>query len=378
MNRQKLNIQFLFKFLFIFIMLTCSLILAGCLAGCTGSKDSDKLKPADDYRNAETDVLRKSAAGQSVKDSICAGEANEQKSKQEDVLSEIDEMLVQEVPPYNALFLLDKSISIMDTKKAESAADAVEKLLKIYEIKYGDMFFSDDVEDYQKQLKDFAQGFAGINNEEITKEQAANIWEEGLSSLLDEMYDSGFKLVNLKGLWTPVIDYSRILPYVKYLGDDYAAGIAFKAMESDKIYRIDETVKVSWNEIASRIISAEDFLLKYPQSSKYAEMAGKYYDYLSVYFTGADNTPVIDDDSGKFRDEVLESYNNIVNNRNNEKFFIYKVITNYLEVISSNNNIMNVSVLDFIKQSYKDAEKNFGIKNPYLLQAQLKLLLIYN
>jgi hypothetical protein len=284
----------------------------------------------------------------------------------EKVIKDINEMLMQQVPPFNALLFLDRNISLLEGKDADMAIDSVEKLLIIYQVKYSEMLSADEGQDYQKQLNDFVAGYGTISNGEITMEQAAHIWDKELSNLLDEIFKSGFKLVNFEGIWFAVIDYGRVLPYNSYLSEDYAASISFKAVESDKIYLKDAALKITWDEISARLLNAEDFLIRYPESEKYFEMAGKYYDYLAAYIIGTNNTPSFDYDTNKFKPEVLESYKNMVNNNKFAGFFTVFLVKNLIKAIEENSYLMNGAVRDFIKKSNQEAEQYFGVKDPYV------------
>ena len=86
--------------------------------------------------------------------------------------------------------------------------------------------------------------------------------------MLFEIFDSGYKLINLEGSWYPIIDYARVNAYIDYLSDDYKAYVLLRTLESNKTYAKDAALKITWDELAQRVLTVEDFLIKYPASSR--------------------------------------------------------------------------------------------------------------
>jgi len=355
------------KYIFLCPVVILSFILALfftiAAVSCKGANSNPELEENNENKILQADSESDGAAPETGQEGNDIN--SNEKLPGDKIIKVINEMLKQQVPPFNALLFLDRNISLLERKDACRAVDSVEKLLIVYQAKYSEMLSVEEGQDFQKQLNDFVAGYGKINNGEINMEQAAHIWDEELSSLLDEIFESGFKLVNFEGTWFAVIDYSRLLPYCSHVSEDYAASFAFKAVESDKIYIKDAALKITWDEISVRLLNAEDFLIKYPKSEKYYEMAGKYYDFLAAYITGANNTPSFDYDTNRFRPEVLESYNNMVNNNKYAGFFTTFLVKNLIKTIEENDCMMNEAIREFIKQSNREAEQYFGAKNPY-------------
>ena len=94
-------------------------------------------------------------------------------------------------------------------------------------------------------------------------------------------------------------------------------------------------------------------------------MGDSYYNYLMFYYIGMNNTPAFDYETNKFNDKVLASYNKMISNPENQRFFTMELISKYLDVIALNNNTINENVRKYIRDSYLLVEKKYGIINPY-------------
>ena len=286
---------------------------------------------------------------ESTKESVSI---TEEMLSEEEVLAETKNMLTSGAKPSILLAFLSENIANLSVENANKAFDDLEKLLKIYEIKYRDILLSGKEGDYQNRLNDFVLENPVNPFGELTKEQVSAISDVELKNLLFEIFDSGYKLINLEGSWYPMIDYAGLDLFIDYLSDDYRAYVLFRALESNQIFAKDAALQITWDELAARVLAVEDFLLKYPASSKYEEMGDSYYNYLMSYYIGMNNTPAFDYETNKFKDEVLASYNKMVSNPENDGFFTVELISNYLDVIAQNNNIINENVRKYISPTF--------------------------
>ena len=355
-----------FFLFFISVILICSfLIINGCARNGSGAASDSSQASAEsepDKIPTETESLLLESQAEITEESIST---TENLLSEEEVLAETKNMLTREVQPLIFLAFLNDNITALSLENANTAFDDLEKLLKIYEVKYTDKLLSGKDGNYQIQLNDFVLENPGEKVGELTKDQVLAIPDSDLKNLLFEIFDSGYKLINLEGSWYPIIDYSRYEVFIDYLSDDYGAYILFRALESNQIFAKDAALQITWDELASRVLAIEDFLLKYPASNKYVEMGNSYYNYLMFYYIGMDNTPAFDYDTNKFKDEVLASYNKMISGPENNRFFTVELISKYLDVIAQNNNTINENVRKYIRDSYLRVENKYGILNPY-------------
>ncbi len=352
-------------FLISVILICSSLVLNGCArnssSAATDSSQASVSEP-DKTTPTETKSMPQESQIESTEGSVSI---TEELLSEEEVLAETKNMLTGEVKPLIFLAFLNENINTLSLENADTAFDDLEKLLKIYEIKYTDELLYGKDGNYENQLNVYILENPGDIMGELTKEQVSAISDAELKNLLFEIFDSGYKLINLEGSWYPILDYGSFKVFIDYLSDDYGEYIVFKALESNKIFAKDAALQISWDELAARVLAVEDFLLKYPASSKYEEMGDSYYNYLMSYYIGMNNTPAFDYETNKFKDEVLASYNKMVSNPENDGFFTVELIRKYLDVIAQNNNIINENVRKYIRDSYLQVENEYGILNPY-------------
>ncbi|MBM3700559.1 MAG: hypothetical protein FJW68_06595 [Actinobacteria bacterium] len=357
----KRKIIIFLTFLLLLIFACSVLIINGCAKNNTDAiteaspetgpvKDNNSTLPSDEI---DTEITEETTG------------PNHETMPEEEILAEADNILKQQEKPVLLLTLLDKNISGLGKENANKVLDSLQELLIIHETKYTDRLLFEKDGTYQQQLNDFvlglSQGIAG----ELSREQVLSIQDLELKDFLLEIFDNGYKLITAEGSWYPVIDYSRFNPYLDYLTDDYRAYFTFKKAESDKTFAKDAALIITWDELAQRVLSAEDFLIKFPQSSRYNEMGDSYFRYLMFYFTGLNNTPAFDYDTSKFKEEVISSYKSIISDPGNSLFFTVELIDKYLDVIAINNNTMNENARSYIRDAYAEVEKKYGIKNPY-------------
>lgn len=358
---------FIFLVFFLSLILVCNiLIINGCAKNNTETITVESQETAFKQENSSTQSENESSANENGTESTEEpASITEETISEEEILTEANDIFKQEKKPSLLFTLLDKNSSGLSNENANKALENLQQLLKIYETKYTDRLLFEKNGIYQQQINDFVQGLPGGIVGELAKEQILNISDIELKNLLFEIFDNGYKLITTEGSWYPIIDYSRFNSYLDYLSDDYKAYFLFKTLESDKIFAKDAALIITWDELAQRVLAAEDFLIKYPQSSKYKEMGDNYYSYLMFYYIGMNNTPAFDYDTNKFKEDVLASYNKIISDSKNKGFFTVELINKYLDVIALNNNTINENVRSYIRNSYTQVENKYGIVNPY-------------
>ena len=114
--------------------------------------------------------------------------------------------------------------------------------------------------------------------------------QEELAAAGLQFWDVGETIVIVR----PVPDY-----YYKLFGStvspDYRDYLAITAEQEKNLDIVDASVAVSWQELGNRVHAWEDFIRQYPNSKLAANARIRYADYQRVYLTGADNSPVFDE-----------------------------------------------------------------------------------
>ena len=168
-----------------------------------------------------------------------------------------------------------------------------------------------------------------------------DIQNDELKKEVQKALDSNYKLINLEGSFYPIIDYEKLQKYNKNISPELMDYITIRAMDSNSPVAIDGGLYISFDELAGRIFKSEDYLQKYSGGQRHEEMLKNYRSKLEIYLLGMDNSPISDDEIGKIKEEVLESYKKTANTK--DKVTAY-IVRKYLNSIEENEYIIDDNV----------------------------------
>lgn len=166
------------------------------------------------------------------------------------------------------------------------------------------------------------------------------------------IFDSMYKLVNLEGSFYPLVDYAKLQGYNNYVTDEWKEYIAVKAMDSENPPLTDGALRITFDDLANRILKTENYLNKYLDSYRQDEMVDSYHNKVTVYLKGVDNTPIADRNTKIVSTEVLDSY---VNTSHNEGYVTANILFRYVEAIKNNNNKIDDKILQLADELISEA-----------------------
>ncbi len=184
------------------------------------------------------------------------------------------------------------------------------------------------------------------------EDKIKDIQDEKLRDEITKVINSKFKLINLEGNYYPIVDYEKIKQYNGYISDEMKEYIEIKAMDSNEPMAVDAGLRISYDDLADRIIRTEKYIEKYSQGQRYEEMLGNYKNKLAIYLGGLDNTPIADFTSKRIFDDVLESYKKVSKVKDSATAF---VVSKYINAIEENDLIINKSVEDMVVSLVNEA-----------------------
>ncbi|MDQ2086065.1 DUF3298 domain-containing protein [Herbivorax sp. ANBcel31] len=252
----------------------------------------------------------------------------------------------EDTKPFEALFFIGENI-----KKA-SLEDATTMILSFEEIQdkyigiYEEMLIDNEIQ--QKLFDAFGNKF---NREKVEKINDVN-----LVSLLTEIIDGGYMIINLEGLFTVVKDYSVLEEYSEYLTDDIKDYIALKVDESESFKGLKTGQNLSWEQVKDRIISYEKYIETHPDSLKEYVISNEHMYFWHSYIFGFDGMPAFNYSTNKINDELIQSYREFV--VENEKSETAKIIEDYLEVLEKNNYRLSEEI-DEYRRSFASINENY-------------------
>lgn len=174
------------------------------------------------------------------------------------------------------------------------------------------------------------------------KSKISEIKDSKLKEEITKLYDNMYKLVNLEGEYYPIIDYSALKTYNDNISDEWKEYIAIRALDSDEIPFSDGAMRISFEELADRLLKTENYLNKYIAGPRQEEMVELYEIKLRAYMKGLPNTPIADYSDKTIFDEVMKSYEAT---SNMEGYIAAHMIYQYKEDIKSNKNVINDKIL---------------------------------
>ena len=132
----------------------------------------------------------------------------------------------------------------------------------------------------------------GIYNSSEGKEFTEEDWNNTNKTLNKydlELWDIGEGIVTIREL--PHLYYDLFKDYVT---DDYKEYLKIWAKDDEKLYQADAGLMISFEELGERIITWENFLNKFPNSTLKQRVNDLLNSYREDYILGMDNTPTID------------------------------------------------------------------------------------
>lgn len=184
------------------------------------------------------------------------------------------------------------------------------------------------------------------------EDKIKDIEDEKLRDEITKIINSKYKLINLEGNYYPIVDYEKIKQYNSYISEEMKEYIVIKAMDSNEPMAIDAGLRISYDNLADRILQTEKFIEKYSQGQRHEEMLGNYKNKLAIYLGGLDNTPIADFTSKRIFDDVLESYKKVAKVKDSVTAF---VVSKYIDAIEENDLIINKDVQDKIVSLVNEA-----------------------
>lgn len=132
----------------------------------------------------------------------------------------------------------------------------------------------------------------GIYNSSEGKEFTEEDWNDTnkvLNKYDLELWDIGEGIVTIREL--PHLYYDVFKDYVT---DDYKEYLKIWAKDNEELYQADAGLMISFEELGERIITWENFLNKFPNSTLKQRVIDLLNSYREDYILGMDNTPTID------------------------------------------------------------------------------------
>ena len=316
------------------------LILALTFTAC--SDDKDKEKPNEPAVEVPKD-------SEVPKDP----EKEEPEDKEEqngEIIEEFKIIAEKSSDPDILIKFIDENIEKVSKEDADEMINILDMSLEANREIYADRLFELDKDN---ELID-------IDGEEVYFKPSSieEIKDEKLRVEVDYLYKNMYKLTNIEGAFYPIIDYKAFKKYDDYINDEGKDYIDIRSIDSEDRTMSDGGLNISFDELLNRILKTEEFLEKYPNSNRKTEMLYEYDYKINAYINGLPNTPIMDYESNKITEEVVNSYRAAIEKDN----YFASIIEEHLKNIEANDNIIDDDITTKAYGLISKAVENFKIK----------------
>lgn len=299
-------------------------------------ENSDEEKELDD---AEEELDRENVAAEAEKqDSSNDSNQKELVDSDKNILEVQRQYISEKKNPLELKEWMDRVIEELSLEAAAAMLATYEEYLQDFMPYYTDKLAAEGyqrilVDEYMKIIN--SSQFNGKSNMTTIEKGNFDIADAELRSLLDEIYEIGYTLHTAEGQFFPVIDYTYFTQYKDKVSDELYEYFAAMSLESKQPFASDAALVITWDELAYRINIHENYLDKYPNSIRKDEIQRYLLYYMQAYLLGLDNTSVFDYKSNKFREDLLESYQNSLEAYPDTE--LAEILSEYIKILEKNN-----------------------------------------
>ena len=285
-------------------------------------------------------MLLAAACSDSSSTSDSAGETVGSAVSEEDqiaLLGNMQSLISGEADEADVVDLLDDNISKFSPVRADEAVRMVDKYLNEKVVARSDEFFL--TEPNVQEL--FYQEFSNKNFISIGLDQM-DISNKQLADLISMTYARGYVIEVAEGSFYPAVDYSSMRMYMDKVTPAMADYIAYMALETEKPSNEDAGLLISFDEVYQRLMQADIYIKKYPDSPEIKKMQ-EYLDfYVISYVYGLNNTPVFDYQTNKMTDYARESYDALKLSDSDSQ--IQSSLKKYIKILKNNHYTLTAEV----------------------------------
>jgi hypothetical protein len=146
----------------------------------------------------------------------------------------------------------------------------------------------------------------------IAEEQIAAIKNDSTRMMVQQTLDGGYKLETAEGFIFPIVDYGKLLSYGDKATTAMKTYLDLMATESDAATASDGGLVISWDELSTRTLAAESYVVTFPDSLERNKAEDRFINYLTMFLIGLDNTPIFDYHTFLLLPDVKSQYEQMV------------------------------------------------------------------
>ena len=174
------------------------------------------------------------------------------------------------------------------------------------------------------------------NNERVSSNLANSTSKDTLDRIGQMLAPYGIGLVASEGAWYLEPQYDYLLKnFGAKLSSAYREYLNIEVGEQKTRFAEDGSILIPLDSLASRIITHENFMVKYPNFIAGKMAQDQFAQYLGAYLSGMDNSRVFDNVTNLLKDEPRKSFESFIE-RNPDKNST-EIVKAYLDLLKTTN-----------------------------------------
>jgi hypothetical protein len=202
-----------------------------------------------------------------------------------------------------------------------------------------DAYYKDNLPLVEKQFEpEKVQNQLNTMEFPFTKEMLPNVKDESVRTLIEKTLAGGYRLETTEGYVFPIVDYSELLAFSDNVTTQMKTYLELMAMESNAMSASDGGIVISWDELASRVLAAESYVVMFPDSEERVKVEETYIRYLNFYLIGLNNTPIFDYETFTLLPDKKSQYEQMIGSHSGT--FTGQLTKQLLEVLSKSKDVL--------------------------------------
>lgn len=225
----------------------------------------------------------------------------------------------------------------LDTLKINSLdrSNRVEELFQKYQKNY----------DFDYLSNKYGLSIERLNDIEYLKREKVLQSEVELKEYLIKNIEQGYKLSLTKETYFYLVDYQKFINiFGDFVTNQFKDYLKIKSLNGNEPYMKDESLSITQDLLAERIVELERFKLTYPYSPHLTEVNEIYRSEILAFLYGGSNTPTYNPDTKVFDVEIKEVFKNIIDKYPHTYFS--DIVQALLDNLEASLNILSDDVRD--------------------------------
>lgn len=326
------------------VLLLSALVSVFLLGGCT-PKDAPEVTAPEDNNHVTEEKATEETEKTTEEDTEASTTEDEvvvyDPDKESVVYEEYKLRLFDGYSIIHAKDYLKENIKFLSVEKADQAILDMEKRLKENQNYYINQVMDEDIQN----------AILIAYNLEENAFIMDDFKEDKYKDLVQSIFDNGYKLFPEEGLFYPIVDYRALQIYDKFTSDEIRSYLEIFARDSDAPSTSDAHLNIMVDELAGRILMAEDHLTSYPEGQTFDTVYSAYEMYMYFYTVSMAYMGGFDVDSRDLSQDLRDSYEGFV--KENPESTSAAIIKDYLKVLEAHDYKINGDVQDYL-QDFND------------------------